>query len=312
MNFSKIGLKILLGFLLIIFLIGFANFYSFQVNQDSLNEITEQLKILEITEATSNYGDKLFNIIQSYQLITSEFELNELEESYMDYNNLLIENINLLESKNMNKYSLNVIKYYNEQMQKDFKRIIKIHKNHLDSLNGTRQSILEKEENLVFLAIKDANTKSETARNNIMKTARENYETSNDQLEKKNEQIKIGIIFSIILSIIISFFIANSITKPIIELNEATKEVQNGNLDFKLKNNSSDEIGNLINNFNIMIKNLKGSSLDIDQLENKINERTDQLKNKLKEFEKFHDITIDRELKMIELKNKIKRLEDKK
>ncbi|KKQ65418.1 MAG: hypothetical protein A3E18_02355 [Candidatus Nealsonbacteria bacterium RIFCSPHIGHO2_12_FULL_38_18] len=46
-----------------------------------------------------------------------------------------------------------------------------------------------------------------------------------------------------------------------------------------------------------------------EELEEKVEERTGELKERVEELEKFHDLTVDRELKIIELKNKIKELE---
>lgn len=48
-----------------------------------------------------------------------------------------------------------------------------------------------------------------------------------------------------------------------------------------------------------------------DELETKVNERTRELEAKAKEFEIFYDAAVDRELKMEEMRKKIKELEDK-
>ena len=48
-----------------------------------------------------------------------------------------------------------------------------------------------------------------------------------------------------------------------------------------------------------------------DNLEIKVSKRTKELKEKLNELEIFHDATIDRELMIEEMRNKIKELEDR-
>ncbi len=46
------------------------------------------------------------------------------------------------------------------------------------------------------------------------------------------------------------------------------------------------------------------------QLEEKVKERTEELQKRVTELEKFQKLTIGRELKMIELKQEIKKLQD--
>lgn len=56
--------------------------------------------------------------------------------------------------------------------------------------------------------------------------------------------------------LLISIF-TRSITKPILRLNEATKEVARGNFDVQIQIKSTDEIGQLTENFNKMTRELK-------------------------------------------------------
>ena len=48
-----------------------------------------------------------------------------------------------------------------------------------------------------------------------------------------------------------------------------------------------------------------------EDMEKKIKEKTKELQSRVDELEKFHKLTVDRELKMIELKKEIKKLEEK-
>ena len=63
----------------------------------------------------------------------------------------------------------------------------------------------------------------------------------------------------------IGFHLAKSITVPIEKLAQATKEVSRGNLDVRVEDPASDEIGTLIDSFNQMISDLKASQRDIAQ-----------------------------------------------
>jgi len=63
----------------------------------------------------------------------------------------------------------------------------------------------------------------------------------------------------------IGFHLARSITVPIEKLAQATREVSKGNLDVKIEDPASDEIGTLIDSFNQMIFDLKESQRNIAQ-----------------------------------------------
>lgn len=64
------------------------------------------------------------------------------------------------------------------------------------------------------------------------------------------------VIISIILAVIISVFISKAFSKPIIALNKSMRSVEEGNLDVNIKSTSEDEIGELTNTFNNMVKRL--------------------------------------------------------
>ncbi len=63
----------------------------------------------------------------------------------------------------------------------------------------------------------------------------------------------------------IGFHLAKSITVPIEKLAHATKEVSRGNLDVRVEDPASDELGILIDSFNQMISDLKESQYNIAQ-----------------------------------------------
>ncbi|MFW6130967.1 MAG: sensor histidine kinase [Candidatus Aminicenantaceae bacterium] len=63
----------------------------------------------------------------------------------------------------------------------------------------------------------------------------------------------------------IGFRLAKGITVPIEKLVQATKKVSSGNLNVRVKDAASDELGSLIDSFNQMISALKNSRLNIAQ-----------------------------------------------
>ena len=61
----------------------------------------------------------------------------------------------------------------------------------------------------------------------------------------------------------IGFFLANHITKPLINLVTATNEVADGNLDIQVETTSNDEIAELTDTFNQMTNNLNVSRKEL-------------------------------------------------
>jgi len=137
----------------------------------------------------------------------------------------------------------------------------------------------------------------------------------------------VGLIFTI--SII--FLILRTIVDPLKKMTAACQEVRKGNLEVKIPVISKTEIGELAATFNKMIKDLRESRTALEEsktiLEIKvqartkelreltekqeeiIKERTKDLQEKMKELERFNRLAVGRELKMIELKKEIEKLQ---
>ncbi len=90
--------------------------------------------------------------------------------------------------------------------------------------------------------------------------------------------------------------LAGTVTKPIDALSKGAKEFGKGNLDYRIDADSSDEIERLAKAFNGMAENLSESQKS--------------LKDRIEQLEKFHKVTVGRELRMSDLKKRIKELEE--
>ncbi len=117
----------------------------------------------------------------------------------------------------------------------------------------------------------------------------------------------IVITFAIVLvSVLFGIIFSQSLSKPIIKLKNVASKMGKGNLDVKIDIKSNDEVGELATSFSEMAKSLKEQQ---DNLENLVAERTKELETKVDELQRFKKVTVGRELKMIELKKRIKDLE---
>jgi|GEM_PF-5716112 len=114
--------------------------------------------------------------------------------------------------------------------------------------------------------------------------------------------------FIVMCSLVFGFWFSKSFSRPILLLNDAALRMSKGNLDEKIDVSTDDEIGQLADSFEEMRKNL--SKLR-DDLELRVRQRTADLNSKVEELEKFKSVTVNRELRMLELKEELDRLKEK-
>lgn len=75
-------------------------------------------------------------------------------------------------------------------------------------------------------------------------------------LDNLKNSLIYGGLFSLIIAIILSIFFSKILEKPIVDLKNATKKISTGDFNFSIKKESNDEIGELVDDFNTMIKKL--------------------------------------------------------
>lgn len=102
-------------------------------------------------------------------------------------------------------------------------------------------------------------------------------EDQSSLLSAINNQNRLSAIISTLIAAIVAVFItivANSFSRPILQLTNAAEKISEGDLTVQAPVTSKDEIGILSTSFNLMTRQLKEF---IDNLENRVRERTQQL-----------------------------------
>lgn len=128
----------------------------------------------------------------------------------------------------------------------------------------------------------------------------------------------------LILAVFVSVYLSRNITLPLKEIVRKTKKISEGDLNVKVEIETNDEFEAVATSFNKMVEDLKEAKtvLEIKVLartkelqelaekqEDLVKQRTEELQEKLMDLERFGKMAVGRELKMIELKEKIKELE---
>lgn len=128
------------------------------------------------------------------------------------------------------------------------------------------------------------------------------------------------------------FFLVGKITEPIKILTEGAEDIGKGNLDYRIRIKTGDELEKLGKAFNQMAEDLTKSRTAIEKskevlevkvkartkeleeltqsLEEKVQERTKELQERIDELERFHKLTVGRELKMVELKKALQQAQE--
>jgi len=117
-----------------------------------------------------------------------------------------------------------------------------------------------------------------------------------DSLIKYQRQIGIFSVLFLLFSIILGIFFGNILINPLIKLSVLAKLVSGGKIKERAEIKTKDEIGSLAGSFNNML-----DSIEKNQQE---------LREKLEELEKFQELTVGREFKMVELKKEIEKIKE--
>ncbi|MCK5413623.1 MAG: HAMP domain-containing protein [Candidatus Pacebacteria bacterium] len=233
--------------------------------------------------------------------------------------------------------------YKDEKHFNDWKNAIINFRNEIKNKDVIEDDLIEKyyliSENLERIVLKNEKIKLEELEKLSQIRWRESVlsqlQNESDQINVRNTEMFtqnlvvygfILLFLTFILIIAIGYLVAYYISNPINEISKFAEKIGKGDYEGRIKINSNDEIGKTAKAFNTTLDKVKESNsvLEIkvnartkrlkdltDELDNKVKEKTDTLKLKVKELEKFNNLAIDRELKMIDLKKEIKELKQK-
>jgi len=139
---------------------------------------------------------------------------------------------------------------------------------------------------------------------------------------------------NIIAVILLTFLITRGIIDPLNRMRRTMKQVGEGDLTKRINFKATKEMEEVGEAFNDMIFKLNSAKKEVQDtneilerrveertqqlrnlaasLEGKVQERTKELQEKVEELERFQKLAVGRELRMVELKESIKKLEGKK
>ncbi|MBI5742527.1 MAG: HAMP domain-containing protein [Candidatus Niyogibacteria bacterium] len=108
-----------------------------------------------------------------------------------------------------------------------------------------------------------------------------------------------------ILGSLISIFFTGRLLGKLLDVTRVAGEVAKGNIKARTSSSSSDEIGELAKTFNSMLDNVEQSRESLERVNTEIRKKEAVLAQKVEELERFKDLTVGRELQMVELKKQL-------
>lgn len=147
----------------------------------------------------------------------------------------------------------------------------------------------------------------------LLDSRRKNLEMASSGVNQMIRQIMLLMVgVALLVGIIaggIALFMLRSISKPLEALQNSVVAITSGDLSKRARIIGRNEIGKLAENFNLMADKVEQSEEDLKGKNVALEQQSLKLKDQLEQLEKFQKVTVDRELKMIELKEKIAGLE---
>jgi methyl-accepting chemotaxis protein len=128
------------------------------------------------------------------------------------------------------------------------------------------------------------------------------------------QQAIIAYVLGSILAIaIMLLFMRLIVVVPIRKITAGLKRVRDGHLDTRIAIHGKDEMGEIAETFNTMTGEIAQSREKLEEhsfdLEKQVKERTAQLNEKMTDLERMNRVMVNRELKMMELKQQVTELE---
>jgi methyl-accepting chemotaxis protein len=139
------------------------------------------------------------------------------------------------------------------------------------------------------------------------KNLEELTKTTTDNIKKIKNTLLITIGLTIFIGFIIAAKLTKTVTYPVKKILEATKGIASGKLGTTVSYNDKTEFGELAQNFNIMSSELKKRNEALIKKDGELEKKSIELQRRVNELEEFYEMSVGRELRMQELKNKIEK-----
>lgn len=296
----KIGLKLILGFLSIIFFFGAFEVYVYSANRRVAKDVVNFERQYQLV-LTRNIPEADLAMQMQHNLEKTRRALHGYILGHAEDRQNLLDNIEEFDGYQEELAALlktmKIIRPETEKNIKDFEDIIKLHERFRVSVNKMIELMDagEKEGAIRFLN-EEIEIEIKKMQKLVIMFAKRAKIDMRDRSEAAGElahgiNIRFSGVEKLMLIVfligmasvaVLGFFAVNIITVPIIKLKNGVVEISKGKLDVRVEIKSKDEMGELAASFNKMAEDLKKSKQEIGDynknLEKKVIERTEELR----------------------------------
>lgn len=250
----KIGKRLRISFIICVAIASFSGILGMYLFQKSDNEYSDALENYGFSQGMlGEFGMELNENISYTKDIVFLTEKSELEDAHKK----------LEDSKNLVDQLIN--KVDNMNMSNDSKRIFDNIKNQLTVYRDIRDKVVElgmanNQKEAYNLWINEAEPKVKKIVEDVGSIIKMNTEEGAVLSEKLTSQgrimmlvMMIAIICGVCISILFARYIANSISKPLGEIEDAALKLADGDFNINMSYDSDDEIGSLMSSMNKMV-----------------------------------------------------------
>ena len=280
----KLGTKLISSYLFVVILVAVVGIISRSLNQDVNQTLKDENRL--VAESIQYASNMERNLYQAILLIQTLKDYDKVES-----------NTTVLNRKGKGQIIEEIYAQFDElaENQKELKSLVLKSENKaaedeifLDGIEGKFLFYKGVSENVITSIERGDAVSAEEVyflnllpyfEDNIRSTISElkefivsNQERTIISLDEGSSQVDMVTIWTTIIAFLIALSIIilvnSSIVKPIYNLSEAAKSVGQGDLNYQLSAESSDEIGQLAQSFNLMVDNLKKRTISRDFLDN--------------------------------------------
>lgn len=313
---TKISTRLIGGFLIVAFLVGFVGIWGINANRILQKNSQIAMEIIELENLLDHSLIQVLQLIGTQTVDDHRDIKSNIENLRRDFDILHQKNDEFIHRLDMRTFDENI-----QEFHRISNGLLRLHK---EKLARTKELEEKKKigrppselETIITEQKKveaDEYIRIEQFSNIIDALDRDkeilvsNIRAGSESLARNTFLVLSFVLLAVfIASVVLGLYIARSIAKPIGELSRVVKAIAGGDLSKRAEVKSKDEIGQLAVAFNEMTVKLKES---YHGLEEKVRVRTEELERaktaleeKNYELERFNKIAVSRELKMIELK----------
>ncbi len=304
---NSIKTRLLFSFILVIFILLLQIIYLSNIHFTIVaqyRDVTDNL-VLE-----NKFADYLDEFVQSYYNVVNspgsrerieKYDQihDEIENAFSRLDDSIISDESRIAYRGLKNYIMNIVSIGDEGIDyiKEGKLIESIEK--YEDMSLKTRFINENSANLLVSELSYA----------------EDLESEIERTHENTIRMVFVLIISVsLLCVLFAVFFSKRITDPLVSLAEMAKRISEGDLRLKVDGRlleKRDEIGALSNSFKIMLKRLN-TEIDLQKkISNDLAESRKDLEKRNDELERFNRLAVGRELRMVELKKRIRELEGK-